>query len=192
MTRLKKWQKIVILLVLIVGLLIGSIVIFKKPILSALLSDQEMAIYDCCCKTRRVAKYENYQVDDFALFYQSDTYGNFYVLIYSIKNDRGISCTTVFKQNNVELNTFAPILYNKDTISSESYFIDRSLINSPSDKYIISNETNYMDGSNICISGYDIYFLNDKIKKLKEGQDEYGELYKVGRFKAKVINLFSY
>jgi hypothetical protein len=56
MKKLKKWQKIVIGVLMALIVVIGGLKIFKRPILSAVLSKDELVIFDTYVKAKRVSK----------------------------------------------------------------------------------------------------------------------------------------
>lgn len=63
---MKKWQKIVIIVLLVLVIITASLKIFRRQVMSIMLNDKELATYDCYIKTKRVAKYAGnkfYKVD---------------------------------------------------------------------------------------------------------------------------------
>lgn len=52
--KLKKWQVVLIVILLVAVALFAGLKVFKKQVLSAVLNDKELAAYDCCKKSNRV------------------------------------------------------------------------------------------------------------------------------------------
>ena len=54
--KLKKWQKVLIIFLVVIGLLFGALKIFRKPIIRLALNQDEQFVFDTYNKTQRALK----------------------------------------------------------------------------------------------------------------------------------------
>lgn len=86
MKKLKKWQKIVIGVLVALIVVIGGLKIFKRPILSAVLSEDEQFQYDAYCKGKRALKNIGLNMDCDLVFVLDETDDS--MLISSFYSDK--------------------------------------------------------------------------------------------------------
>lgn len=196
MKKLKKWQKIVIGVLVALIVVIGGLKIFKRPILSAVLNDEEYIVYDCCCKMRRIIKQTDFHIGDFDLIYytgydsiSADRIG---VFVYSIGKNEAASCYAEYQDDAI---FFRPALYNigKQNVP-DGYFVSWDIINVKTDKYkVLDDAVDIYNGEVVIRSGSlqdsNVTYDGEEREMIESSFEEYREIRGLKHW---IINLYSY
>lgn len=200
--NMKKWQKILIMIILAVIIFLVLLITFRKQVLSILLNDKELAVYDCCCKTKRAAKEKGVKAEKYNCAYVSDSERGqtIFIYIYSQTNAMFSDCNANYNLNTKEIDYMCMFLADKNvdynSVSLNDSYVSLSIINQSNDDYTLSNNDINIIHDNFYVSYSDIErtdeLINNSTEALQMAADSKNwEGYtEINGIKSILINLF--
>lgn len=190
--KLKKWQVVLIVILLVAVALFAGLKVFKKQVLSAVLNDKELAAYDCCKKSNRV--YDSLGIKNHItkIEYCEDSEDILSVMVYGKSKDIQTRCVGTYILN---LSTMGDIVFwmrdNQSNSDEEikvkiDYLINKDDLYPPDellyDSFINKDNTIYIHPDNAEEKDYGHI--------LKKYADDYNvTTYTVPFYKIWIINL---
>ncbi|WP_294407293.1 hypothetical protein [uncultured Ruminococcus sp.] len=166
--KLKKWQKIVIVVLAIVLVVVGGFFVFRKQIARAILNDDQWALLNIYYDSQKILEYSDYNYNIYKLigvksYYADSTSFNNYSYVYYQSQESACIfsqyySTNPFFKNSTECRTNDDTLYLKCNITNKDFYEDDEgyFGSANASKKIVKFETfdDVDNSNNICKSYY--------------------------------------